>query len=253
MEIRFDGKVAVVTGGGSGIGRETARVFAECGAKVALSDMNEEGGHETVRLIREAGHEAAFTRCDVTDEESVRAFIDFAKSEFGRVDMAVNAAGVSLPGTIETTSSEDFDFVMKVNVYGVFYAMKHEVPAILEAGGGSIVNITSSNAVTVTDAGTAYGTSKWGALGLTKSVGLELAAKGVRVNAVGPGPTDTAMIAGLKETAPDVIAAINEQIPDKRMGHANEPAYAAAFLCSDFAKHIISTQMTVDGGQFTRL
>jgi NAD(P)-dependent dehydrogenase (short-subunit alcohol dehydrogenase family) len=253
MEIRFDGKVAVVTGGGSGIGREVARLFAECGAKVALADMSEEGGQETVRMIREAGHEAAFVKCDVADEDSVRNWVESVKSEFGQVNFAVNAAGVSGPGTIETTSPETFDFMMKVNVYGLWYSMRHEIPAILEAGGGAIVNIASNVAVTVTAGSSPYATSKWAALGLTKSVGLELADKGIRVNAVGPGATDTPMMARLSETAPEMLEAIVAEIPDGRMGDAIEPAYAAVFLCSDFAKHINCDQIMVDGGQTVRL
>jgi NAD(P)-dependent dehydrogenase (short-subunit alcohol dehydrogenase family) len=253
MDIRFDGKVALVTGGGSGIGREVARLFAEAGARVALSDAHEAGGQETVDMIRQAGHEASFVTCDVTDEDSVRRWVGSVKNEFGHINVAVNAAGVSGPGTIETTSSETFDFMMKVNVYGLWYSMRHEVPAILEAGGGAIVNIVSNNAVAVTPGAAAYGTSKWAALGLTKSAGIELAGKGIRVNAVGPGATDTPMIARLAETAPEMLGGILAQIPDGRMGEAIEPAYAAVFLCSDFARHINSEQITVDGGQFARL
>lgn len=249
MEIRFDGKVAAITGGGSGMGRESARLFAESGARVVLADLNEDQCKETVQIITDAGGEAASITCDVTDEGQVREFVAFAVRTYGQLNCAVNAAGISFAGTIEQMPSEQFDKIMKVNLYGLYYAMKYEIPAMRESGGGAIVNITSNNALTVTASGSAYGTSKWAALGLTKSVGIELAGQGIRVNAVGPGPTDTAMIAKLRESDPDVISAIEAAVPDGRMGFAYEPPYAALFLCSDYAAHITSEQITVDGGQ----
>jgi NAD(P)-dependent dehydrogenase (short-subunit alcohol dehydrogenase family) len=253
MDIRFDGKVVAVTGGGSGIGRESARLFAASGARVFLGDINEAGGHETVQMIEDAGGTAVFTVCDVTDDAQVRDFIDFGVRTYGRLDCAVNASGIAPSGTIEQTEPAVFDRTLKVNLYGLYHAMRHEVPAMRASGGGAIVNICSDNSLTVTASGTAYGTSKWGALGLTKAVGLELADQGIRVNSVGPGITDTAMIAGLRIAAPEVIDKIIEGVPDKRMGRADEPAFAALFLCSEFAAHITCEQITVDGGQFVRL
>lgn len=249
MEIRFDGKVAAVTGGGSGMGREIARLFAESGARVVVADLNEDHHKETVQIIEDAGGEALSVTCDVTDEDQVREFVDFAVSSYGQLNCAVNAAGISFEGTIEDLPTEKWDAIIKVNLYGLYYAMKYEIPAMRQSGGGAIVNITSNNALVVTAAGSAYGASKWAALGLTKSVALELAGQGIRVNAVGPGATDTPMIARLRETAPEVIDAINAAIPDGRMGVASEPAYAALFLCSDYAAHITAEQITVDGGQ----
>lgn len=253
MDIRFDGKVAAVTGGGSGIGRETARLFAASGAQVFLCDANEAGGRETVQMIADAGGEAAFIACDVSDDAQMGDFVDFGVRTYGRLDCAVNAAGIAPHGTIEQTEPDVFDRALKINLYGLYHAMRHEVPAMRASGGGAIVNVCSDNALTVTASGTAYGTSKWGALGLTKAVGLELADQGIRVNSVGPGITDTAMIAGLKAAVPEVIERIVDGVPDKRMGRADEPAAAALFLCSDFAAHINCIQITVDGGQFVRL
>lgn len=253
MDIRFDGKVVAVTGGASGIGRASAVLFAASGARVVLCDIDATGGAQTVRMIEEAGGEAVFVTCDVTDDVQVRDFIDVGMRTYGRLDCAVNASGIAPSGTIEQTDPATFDKTLKVNLYGLYFAMRHEVPAMRASGGGAIVNICSDNSLTVTPSGTAYGTSKWGALGLTKAVGLELADQGIRVNSVGPGITDTPMIAGLRRSAPEVIDKIIEGVPDKRMGRAEEPAFAALFLCSDFAAHITCEQITVDGGQFVRL
>lgn len=246
----MEGKIGIVTGAASGIGRASALAFAEEGAKVVVSDINEADGKETVRLIKEAGGEALFFKCDVTDEKQVIALVDFTVSEYGRLDWAFNNAGIAIgEQALVDTPTEVWDRVIKTNLYGCYYSLKYEISAMVKTGGGAIVNTGSIESVTATVNSVSYGTSKYGLRGLTQHAALDYAKMGIRVNSVGPGPTDTPMIAALKEFKPELLNAIIDGIPLGRMAEDVDIANAAVFLCSDKAKHITAVHLLVDGGQ----
>ncbi|WP_435064463.1 SDR family NAD(P)-dependent oxidoreductase [Halobaculum sp. EA56] len=241
--------VAVVTGAGSGIGRATALRFAEHGARVAVADVDEAGAAETVERVRDAGGEAVAFAVDVSDEESVAALVEAVTEEFGGIDVAHNNAGIEGEGgPITEQSIENWDRVIDVNLRGVFLAMKHEVPAMRDRGGGAIVN-TASVAGLVGAAGlTPYYASKHGVVGLTRSVAVETAEDDIRVNAVCPGVIDTPMVE--RFTGGDAAAVEETVSPQamKRMGTPEEVADAVVWLCSDEASFVTGTALPVDGG-----
>jgi NAD(P)-dependent dehydrogenase (short-subunit alcohol dehydrogenase family) len=248
MNKRFSGKVALVTGAASGIGRATAVRFAQDGASVIVADMDDRGGEETVALIRETGAQAMFIHCDVSQEADAKALVDAALETYGRLDYAVNNAGILQPfQPLTELSTEWFDRSIAVNLRGVFLGMKYQIPAILKSGGGAIVN-TSSAAGLVGMAGlTAYSASKHGVGGLTKSAALEYAKAGVRINAVNPGGVKTPMAAHAAEGVQ-----MPANMPDPHpIGHSAEPeeiANAITWLCSDEASFVVGQNIAVDGG-----
>lgn len=249
----LEGKAGLITGAASGIGRAGAIAFATEGAKVIVSDINQAGGEETVRLVREAGGEAQFFKCDVTDEAQVKNLINYVVSKYGKLDWAFNNAGISITVALADTKTEDWDLVIKTNLYGYYYCMKYEIGAMLKTGGGAIVNTGSDAGVVSTPYGAAYGTSKFAITGLTQCAALDYARMGIRINSIGPGITDTAMISAFKESSPEIMQAILDSVPTGRMGRAEEAANAALFLLSDMASHITATHLLVDGGQFAKL
>ncbi|SFR33813.1 NAD(P)-dependent dehydrogenase, short-chain alcohol dehydrogenase family [Halogeometricum rufum] len=245
----ISGKVALATGAGSGIGRATALRFAEAGATVAVADLDEEGGEETVRLVSEAGGEAEFFAVDVSDEESVKALVDDVVSTFGGLDVAFNNAGIEgTPGPITDQSFEDWKRVVDVNLGGVFLCTKHEIPALRERGGGAIVNTASIAGLVGAADLSPYYASKHGVVGLTKSVAVEVADDGIRVNAVCPGVVDTPMVSrftGGDDAAMEGIVAPQAM---KRAADPSEIAAAVVWLCSDEASFVTGVPMPVDGG-----
>lgn len=247
----MEGKVGIVTGGGSGIGRASAIAFGTQGAKVLVADHNEENAEEVLSKVRDAGGEAAFFKVDVTNEEQVRAMVEFCVGTFGRLDFAHNNAGVTLADgkLLAESDTAAFDRVMKINVYGVLFSMKYEIPAMLEAGGGAIVNTGSVNGIRSTARGMAYGTSKFAVTGLTQAAALDYADQGIRVNSIGPSMTDTPMVAFIKDAFPEKWAEQEAAIPMKKLGKPEDMANAAVFLCSDLAGHITAQHLCVDGGQ----
>jgi NAD(P)-dependent dehydrogenase (short-subunit alcohol dehydrogenase family) len=247
---QFAGRVAFVTGAGSGIGRATALAFAAQGASVATSGNSEENLHETVRLVEEQGGRALPVVCDVARSDDVAAAVAATVQAFGRLDFAFNNAGIEQPpAKLHEIGDDEWDRVIDINLRGVFYGMKHEIPAMLATGGGAIVN-TSSGAGVIGIAGQAvYAASKHGVIGLTKAAALDYAAAGVRINAVCPGIIETPMMdrfsGGTEEGRQRVIG----QEPVGRMGRPEEIASAVLWLCSDLGAFTVGHALVVDGGQ----
>jgi NAD(P)-dependent dehydrogenase (short-subunit alcohol dehydrogenase family) len=247
---QFAGRVAFITGAGSGIGRATALAFAAQGAAVAVSDNAEKDLHETAGVIEDQGGQALPVLCDVTRAHDDPAAVAATVRQFGRLDFAFNNAGVEQPvAPLHEISDEQWDRLIDINLRGVFYGMKHEVPAMLATGGGAIVN-TSSGAGVIGIAGQgAYAASKHAVIGLTKAAALDYAAAGIRVNAVCPGIIETPMMdrfsGGTEEGRQRVIG----QEPVGRMGRPEEIASAVLWLCSDLGAFTVGHALVVDGGQ----
>jgi len=249
MPGRVEGKVALVTGGASGIGRATALTFAREGAKLIIADMNEEGGQQIVHMITEQGGVAIFVQTDVTQATAVEALISKAVETYGRLDCAHNNAGISGGGRALTAeySEDTWHQVIAVNLTGVWLCMKYEIPQMLSQGSGAIVN-TASVAGLIGGRGlAAYVASKHGVVGLTKTAALEYAQQGIRVNCVCPGVIHTPMTArGLDD--PERRARIIASEPIGRVGTPEEVAEAVVWLCADAASFVTGHTMTVDGG-----
>lgn len=253
MAGQFEGKVALVTGGSSGIGRAGALAFAREGAKVVVADVVVEGGQETVDMIQQAGGEAIFVTTDVSKAADVETLVNKTVETYGRLDYAFNNAGIEgeqLP-TADCTE-ENFDRVISINLKGVWLCMKYEIPQMLEQGGGAIVN-TSSVAGLVGFAGIPhYVASKHGVAGLTKNAALEYAQAGIRVNAVCPGGIRTPMIDRFTGGDPEAESQFHAMHPLGRMGEPEEIADAVVWLCSDAASFVTGHPMVVDGGMFAQ-
>jgi NAD(P)-dependent dehydrogenase (short-subunit alcohol dehydrogenase family) len=245
----LNGKVALVTGGASGIGRAAALTFAREGAKLVIADMHADGGQQTVHMIQENGGEATFVQVDVTSAGAVEVLISKTVETYGRLDCAHNNAGISGGGRALTAeyAEDTWHQVIAVNLTGVWFCMKYEIPQMLSQGSGAIVN-TASVAGLIGGRGlAAYVASKHGVVGLTKTAALEYAQQGIRVNCVCPGVIHTPMTArGLSD--PQRRARIIASEPMGRVGTPEEIAEAVVWLCSDAASFVTGHTMTVDGG-----
>ena len=249
MAGRFDGKVALVTGGASGIGRATALTFAREGAKLVIADMHEDGGQQTVHLITEKGGEAIFVRTDVSKAVEVQALISKAVETYGRLDCAHNNAGIAggLRARTADYPEDRWHQVIAVNLTGVWLCMKYEIPQMLSQGGGAIVNTASAAGLVGTRGTSAYVASKHGVVGLTKTAALEYAQQGIRVNCVCPGAIQTPMT-DRAWSDPERRARVIASEPVGRIGNPEEIAEAVVWLCSDAASFVTGHTMTVDGG-----
>lgn len=245
----FEGKVALVTGGGTGIGKATAIAFAREGAKVVIGNRNTEAGEAVVASISENGGEASFLRTDVSSEADVKALVNHAVSRYGRLDVAFNNAGIGgAAGPLAEQTTENFDKVIDINVKGVWLAMKYEIQAMLERGGGAIVNNSSVGGLLGFSGVSIYSASKHAVMGLTKSAALEYSAHGIRVNAVNPAVIRTPMAEGLARTHKIETDDFARMHPIGRIGEPHEVADAVLWLCSDKASFVTGTATCVDGG-----
>ena len=249
----LDGQVALVTGGSSGIGRATALTFAREGARIGVADLDEEGGHETVRMIENDGGEALFVRTDVATAADAEAMVSRTVGAYGRLDCAFNNAGVEGGvGTLMHEYPEDlWDTTIGINLKGVWLGMKYEIIQMLEQGGGAIVN-TSSGAGLRGGAPAGYVASKHGVVGLTRTAALEYALKGIRVNAVCPGSIMTPMAEQVIARVPQAEERVLAGTPAGRHGTAEEVAEAVVWLCSEAASFVTGHAMSVDGGSMAR-
>jgi NAD(P)-dependent dehydrogenase (short-subunit alcohol dehydrogenase family) len=247
--LRLREKVALVTGGSAGIGETTALLFAAEGAKVAVAARRQDAGHRVVEQIRKAGGEAIFIRTDVSKADDCANAVARTVDAFGKLDVAFNNAGVEVFGKpVAETDESTWNFVNDVNLKGMFLSMKHEIPEMLKAGGGAIVNMSSTYGIVASAfGGCAYHASKAGIIGLTKAAALEYAKQHIRVNAICPAFVATAMVENfLEETRQtDQIKALH---PVGRLGTLDEIAQAVLFLASDASSFITATALSVDGG-----
>ncbi|WP_434978255.1 SDR family oxidoreductase [Daejeonia sp. YH14] len=244
---QFREKVALVTGGGSGIGQATAIEFARKGAKVVVANRNEAMGHATVRLIQEIGGTAVFIKTDITDEDNVKNLLEQTVEIYGRLDFAFNNAGVSQdPGPVDLQTADEFDRILNTNVKGVWLCMKYQLPELVKTK-GAIVNTASMAGVVGFAGAAAYTASKHAVIGLTKSFALEYAEAGVRINSIAPGFIDTGMFDEVGGSD-DLKKEFANQVPLKRWGQAKEIADTVIYLCSSASSFVTGHTLIADGG-----
>lgn len=245
---RLDGKVVLVIGGSTGIGRATAIAFGQAGATVVIAGRGKDRGKETEALVQQTGVAALFVETDVTSDQSVRALIDQTVKRFARIDAAFNNAGIEGKiAPLADTTEDDFDTIINTNLKGVYLGLKYQIPQMLKQGGGTIVNTASIGGVIGFPNTAIYCASKHGVIGLTKTVALELAKSNIRVNAIAPGAVQTGLLnrmSGSEEAAQGVAQAI----PIGRVGTPEETAKAVVWLCSDEASYITGHTLVSDGG-----
>ncbi|MER1958927.1 MAG: SDR family oxidoreductase [Solibacillus sp.] len=242
-------KVAIITGAGSGLGQATALRLAEEGINIAVVDVNETGGNETVELVKKLGVDAFFVKADVSKLEDVKNYVEKTVEKFGTIDYFFNNAGISGSGKyFLETSPEDIEQIVGINLLGALYGARFVAEVMLKNGGGSIVNTASSAGVIGQDTVVTYSATKHGIVGMTKSLVAEYAKDGLRVNAVAPGPTETPMVKAYFEANPQMKANAESGIPQKRLGTPEEVAELVAFLLTSKAQYINGEVISIDGG-----
>lgn len=246
----FADRVAIVTGAGKGIGQATAIAFATLGARVVLNGQSNEPLMQTLALIEQSGGKAAIVVGDVSSESVAKETVSTALEEFGRLDFAVNNAGVSpCTGNTVDCTLETWQRVLSVNLTGTWLGMKYQIPAMVKNGrGGAIVNMTSVAALQVFEGYPVYSASKWGVVGVTKVAAREFAANGIRVNAIAPGSIETPLFSNVVNSTPTSRADYERQTPMGRIAKSEEVAAAATWLCSDAASYVTGAVVPVDGG-----
>jgi len=249
--MKLKGKNAIVTGAGSGIGQGIALAFAKEGAKVLVADVNEKGGKQTVFKIKERGGEAIFIKTDVSNASSVGKMVQSCVNEFGGVDILVNNAGILRTGTVETTSEEEWNAVINVNLKGVFLGCKKAIPEMLKRKKGKIVNIASIAGLIGFNALTAYCASKGGIIAMTRAIALDYAPKNINVNCIAPGVIRTAMTKDMLADEKQKTS-FEQQTPYTRLGEPEDIANAAVYLASDESDFVVGQVLVIDGGWVAR-
>lgn len=247
---QFEGKVAFITGAGTGIGRSAALAFAREGANIAVVGRAQDELDESVRLIEQEGGRAVAIMCDVTKSDEVKAAVQRTVEAFGRLDIAFNNAGVEQPTKplVEVTE-DDWNLLLDVNLRGVFLCMKHQLPQMMKQGGGVIVNTGSGASVMGIAGQTAYCAAKFGLIGLTKAAALDYASSNIRVNAICPGYVDTPMMGRFTGGTPEGRQSVIDNVPAGRPASPEEIAGTVVWMCSDAAAYLIGHAMVIDGGQ----
>lgn len=246
--MRLENKVALISGGARGMGAVEAKLFAEEGAKVIIGDILEEEGRKVEAEIYEAGGECVFVSLDVSSEEAWQNAVNEAVSRYGKLDILVNNAGIYRAHNVEETTSDEWNQVMGINAKGVFLGTKHAIPAMRDAGGGSIVNISSVAGLVGSRATSAYNASKGAVRLLTKSTAIQYASDGIRANSVHPGTIETPMTEGFLAD-PSMRQDRMDRTPIGRLGKPEDVAYGALFLASDEASFMTGSELVIDGGR----
>ena len=246
--MRLDSKIAIITGGGNGIGKTTALLFAKEGAKVVVTDINEENGINTVQDIRKNNGEAIFIKHNVSNEQDWVHVVESTLNAFGRIDILFNNAGIFYIKPLIENTLEEWNQLIDINVTGTFLGMKHVIPIMMKNGGGSIVNASSNAGLFGASGLTSYGTSKGAVRIMTKDAAMEYAEYNIRINSIHPGYIKTQMIEYAAQVANKTPEAQGDLVPLKRLGKPLDVAYMALFLSSDESSYVTGAEMVVDGG-----
>ena len=249
--MRLEGRKAIITGGGAGIGEAIARAFVKEGASIVIADMDLEAAENVATSLRDDGHTAHALLCDVSDGKSVQSMVEAAAECLGSIDTLVNNAGFGRAGKLLETTEEDWDRMMDVNVKGIFLVSKHTLPHLLESGGGCIINMASVAGVVGVRDRTAYCASKGGVISLTRAIALDYVEQGLRCNSISPGTVDTPWVGRMVAQFPDPEATRAQMVarqPMGRLGQPDEIAAATVYLASEDAAFITGSNMMIDGG-----
>ena len=249
--MRLENKIAIITGGGDGIGQSTAVLFAKEGASVVIADIDPRRGMKTVEMIKAANGESLFVEVDISKEDSVKNMVKAVIDCYGRIDILVNSAAIFVEATVLNTTVEDWDNIMAVNLRGMFLCCKYVIPEMIKAGKGSIVNIGSEAGITGFKNQTAYDASKGGVVNMTRCLALDFAENNIRANCVCPGTTETPMVKKAIEIAPDPAKARRsfEARPLLRLGRPEEIAAGILYLASDESLYATGAILSIDGGK----